>query len=271
VVASGVDRNAQVGLAVAANGDARMVWYAPGAGANPGHVSSRLRFEATGQLGATSELTASIAGDVRGNGQISALIDGAGVAHVAYHFAQIAASSTPRYAEQVGLGWTPAKTIDNQQLEGLAGFSVALALVGSKRYAAYFTRKTGQTTAELRLASWVAQSDVPEIAVLDQGIPAGDPAAPRYRVAMAADRHGLLHLAIVRPAGVTGGSIEYRRQSRAAGRTTWLTDTVDGDVLSEQSGEALVDLVVDDAARPHIAYVSGRTGDVLYATRYDRP
>ena len=44
---------------------------------------------------------------------------------------------------------------------------------------------------------------------------------------------------------------------------------VDSDVLSNLS-TAYVDLVVDDHARPHIAYVSAKDGKVKYATRFDR-
>jgi hypothetical protein len=47
-------------------------------------------------------------------------------------------------------------------------------------------------------------------------------------------------------------------------------DVVDLEVLGPAGAAARVDLVVDETARSHIAYISGRDGKVRYATRYDR-
>lgn len=142
-----------------------------------------------------------------------------------------------------------------------------------KKYAAYFFRKALQTppqSADLRLATWSLATDTPTIEVLDQTIPSLDAQYPRYRVAMAVDVFGLVHLAIVRPATAKTGYLEYRRQTRLdGGGVKWLSDIVDQDVLTESS-DALVDMVVDDKGRPHIAYRSGVDLKIRYATRYDR-
>lgn len=90
---------------------------------------------------------------------------------------------------------------------------------------------------------------------------------------MQIDRFGLVHLLVVRPSDPRSGVLEYRRQVRTtsspSGETKWLSDIVDPDVLSETSA-AQIALTVDDAGRPHIAYVSGKDLQVRYATRYDR-
>lgn len=49
----------------------------------------------------------------------------------------------------------------------------------------------------------------------------------------------------------------------------WLVDVVDPNVISQFETGAL-DLLVDENARPHIAYFSGADSKVRYATRYDR-
>jgi hypothetical protein len=146
---------------------------------------------------------------------------------------------------------------------------------GTKKYAAYYFRAAQQANpnkAELRLATWQVDSDVPTIEILDQSIPSGTLAAPSfaYRVAMAVDKFGLVHLAILRPTSATAGYLEYRRQiPNGTGGTKWLSDIVDPDCMSDVS-ESFVDMVVDENARPHIAYRSGKDGLVKYATRFDR-
>ena len=93
---------------------------------------------------------------------------------------------------------------------------------------------------------------------------------PAYRVAMAVDKFGLIHLAIIRPSPGNAGTLEYRRQARdASGNVKWLSDIVDDNVLAG-GANGRVDMVVDDKARPHIAYISDVDLKVRYATRYDR-
>ena len=87
---------------------------------------------------------------------------------------------------------------------------------------------------------------------------------------MAIDKYGLVHLAIVRPSSANRASLDYMRQARiAAGGTKWLSDVVAPEVLSEPT-DAYVDMLVDENARPHIAYRSGADSKVYYATRFDR-
>lgn len=213
-----------------------------------------------------------------GTGAASLVIGPSDQLHLAYHFCYVSASeppsvSTPRYHMLAGTGWSDHKTIDNQTIEGLAGFSPRLVLSGNRKYAAYFFRKAGQAgvpTADLRLATWVLDADLPSVEILDQGIPAEDAMDPAYRVAMAVDKFGLIHLAILRPSPGKVGTLEYRRQVRdSSGNVKWLSDIVDDNVLASQAN-GRVDMVVDDKARPHIAYISGVDLKVRYATRYDR-
>jgi hypothetical protein len=199
--------------------------------------------------------------------------------HLVYHFCYVSATqppsvSTPRYHILASDIWSDPKTVDNNFVDGLAGFSPRLVVNGGNhKAAAYFFRKAGQAgvpTAELRLATWVLDADMPTIEVLDQGIPSEDPLSPAYRVAMSIDKFGLIHLAILRPGAGNSGSLEYRRQTRdASGNLKWLSDIVDDNVLAGQAN-GRVDMLVDDKARPHIAYLSGVDLKVRYATRYDR-
>ncbi len=151
-------------------------------------------------------------------------------------------------------------------------FSPRIGVWENRKVAVYFSFKSPSTLqrAELRLATWERSGDAPSIELLDQSIPFDDATHPAYRVAMAVDRWGLIHLVIVRPSAAGAGYLEYKRQARGSdGTTTWLSDIIDPDVISDAS-RALVDLVVDDRGRPHIAYVSGKDLKVRYATRYDR-
>ena len=216
--------------------------------------------------------------DAPGAGSSALVVDAAGTVHLLYHFneSQFPFSSMPRYFAFGGGDWTYRKTIDNNVPEGLCGFSPRLAVRGAKKYAAYFFRKNGQDTiidptAELHLATWSGADDEPKRELIDSSLPANTIQAPRYRVAMAVDKFGLVHLAFVRPImREDHGRLEYRRQQRTdGGDVTWLSDIIDDDVLSTETA-ADVDLIVDDDARPHIAYRSGKDGLVRYATRTDR-
>lgn len=206
-------------------------------------------------------------------GATSLHVDGSGRLHALYQTAEFPGASNPRYHTFDGKEWSYRKTLDNQRLEGIAGYSPRIATFGNKKLAVYFFRRSGQpagsATAELRLATWEGTDDEPEVQVLEAAIPAPDEKAPQYRVAMAVDGFGLVHLAFVSPGYEGESRLEYRRQVIVAGSKSWLTDVIDGDVLSETS-DAFVDLVLDDGARPHIAYRSGKDLRVRYATRFDR-
>lgn len=229
---------------------------------------------ATGPFTPLPDLTAALQpGLAPGVGSASIFVDPGGQAHLLYHYNQVMQHSNPRYHTLAGTLWSDRKTVDNNIIDGLSGFSPRIVAFGTKKYAAYFFRKAQQAnpvTADLRLATWDSAMDTPQIEILDQQIPSDDALYPVYRVAMAVDKFGLVHLAIVRPSTKTVGYVEYRRQTRApGGGTKWLSDIVDGDVISEFS-QALVDLVVDENARPHIAYLSAKDGKIRYATRFDR-
>ncbi len=206
-------------------------------------------------------------------GATSLHVDGSGRLHALYQTAEFPGASNPRYHTFDGEEWSYRKTLDNQRREGIAGYSPRIATFGNKKLAVYFFRRSGQpagsATAELRLATWEGTDDAPEVQVLKSGISAPEATSPRYRVAMAVDGFGLVHLALVFPSNAGEGRLEYRRQVLVAGSKSWLTDTIDDNVLSETS-DAHVDLVLDEAARPHIAYRSGKDLRVRYATRFDR-
>jgi hypothetical protein len=219
--------------------------------------------------------------DAPGIGAGSLFVDPGGQVHFLYHYNDDALApqfTTPRYHTLAGATWSDRKTIHNNAPDGVSGFSGSLAVFGTKKYAAIFFRKAGQAgakTADLLLVSWDALLDTPKVEIIDSQIPSPDltyPEQPAYRVAIAVDKFGLVHLAILRPTDDThkNGFLEYRRQTREpAGGTKWLSDIVDPTAFSDLS-TAYVDMVVDENARPHIAYRSGKDDLVRYATRFDR-
>ncbi len=279
LVVSGVRKRTQLGLAV----DSEETVYASvllrGATSTSNAKLAVRQKVAGGSFTPLPDISTSLLPHLApGTGAASLVIGPSDQLHLAYHFCYVSASeppsvSTPRYHILAGNSWSDHKTIDNQTIEGLAGFSPRLVLSGNRKYAAYYFRKGGQAgvpTADLRLATWVLDSDLPSIEILDQGIPSEDAMYPAYRVAMAVDKFGLIHLAIIRPFASSGGTLEYRRQARdGSGNVKWLSDIVDDNVLAGQD-TGRVDMLVDDKARPHIAYISGVDRKVRYATRYDR-
>ena len=280
LVVPGVRSRTQLGLADRQRGDGLCVCAAA---RHDVHVEREARRPpdsvAGGSFTPLPDITTSLLPHLApGTGAASLVIGPSDQLHLVYHSCNLTASeppsrSTPRYHMLAGTGWSDPKTIDNHAVDGLSGFSPRLVLSGNRKYAAYYFHKAGQAgvpTADLRLATWVLDADMPTVEILDQGIPSEDPMYPAYRVAMAIDKFGLIDLAILRPAPANGGTLEYRRQARdGSGNVKWLSDIVDDNVLAGQAN-GRVDMVVDDTARPHIAYVSGVDLKIRYATRYDR-
>ncbi len=278
LIRGGIASPTEISLAVSPSGSTVvMARVAKSGGADAGASLKAYVHSDTGAFSALADITQSLSPlNGPGVGASSLAWDGNGQLHLLYHHCEFSNHSTPRYHTLGGSTWSYRKTIDNAIPLGFSGFNPRIVTYQSTKIAAFFFRKFQQGggvpgTAELRLATWKLDSDEPVIEVVDQAIPSTEPSDPRYRVAMAADRHGLIHLAIVRPSpNDEHGYLEYRRQTRdVSGGTKWLSDLVDDDVIASESG-ASVDLVVDSASRPHIAYISGVDHQVRYATRYDR-
>lgn len=272
LVISGVKYPTELGFAVGSSGG-MFVTVRVATSATEAKLAARMKSGGGGFVPLPDVTTSLLPKEAPGTGASSLFVDATGQVHLLYHHVETPLHSTPRYHSLDGTTWSYRKTIDNAVLDGLSGFSPRIVAFGTRKYAVYFFRKAGQeglATADLRLATWESSSDTPTIEILDQSIPSEDTMSPDYRAAMAIDKHGLLHLAIIRPTSTANGYLEYRRQIRVAGGgTKWLSDIVDPEVLGVSSS-AHVDLVVDDDARPHIAYRSGKDGMVKYATRYDR-
>lgn len=206
-------------------------------------------------------------------GAASLLFDSVGKPNALLHYCESATGSQPLYHVFDGNLWSPKKTVDNASFEGISGFTPRLAVHGSEKIAAFFFRKEGQSElgadADLRIVRWSASGEVPQTTIVDQGI-ASPGISPRHRVAMAVDVYGLAHIAVVVPLSPTSGRLDYYRETIVSGGgKKWLRDIVADDVLGADQ-DAAVDLVVDEKARPHIAYRSGKDLKVYYATRYDR-
>lgn len=272
LVMTGVKRPTEIGFAV---DGAETAWAAVrvATGATTAKLSARKKTK-TGAVELLPDLDDGLlVKEAPGAGASWLHVDPAGQLHVLLHHNEVMQHSTPRYHTLSGTTWSYRKTIDNARIDGLSGYSPRVATFGNKKFAVFYFRKALQSnpvTADLRLATWESADEEPKIEILDQGIPSEVAMDPRYRVALSVDKFGLVHLAIVRPTGADNGYLEYRRQTAVdGGGTKWLSDIVDYDVLSAQS-PCFVDLVVDENARPHIAYRSSFDNRVKYATRFDR-
>lgn len=274
LVAAGLPRPSEIAFAVAPDGSAYALARLATGTAKAKIIARRRELTGTwGDLPDVPELGGGLLPqEAPGVGSAWLHLDPAGQLHLLYHHNEVMQHSTPRYHVLANAKWTFRKTIDNNVVDGLSGFSPRIVTFSTRKYALYFFRKALQdtgATADLRLATWI-DTEKPTVEIIDQGIPSAEPLRPRYRAAMAIDKYGLIHLAIVRPSGANRASLDYKRQARiASGGTKWLTDVVAPEVLSEQS-DAFVDILVDENARPHIAYRSGADSKVYYATRFDR-
>jgi hypothetical protein len=237
---------------------------------------------AGGGFAPPNELVTGLDPNAPGTGEVSLVFDAQGTPSLLYQQCEVNNFSTPDYATFDGTSWSEQKTIDNAILNGYAGYSPQLAVSGTTKYAAYYFIQAGQAvpaSAELHLAQWQLETDSPQISILDTVIPANDPTGTdelfRFQAALTVDKFGLLHMVVVRPYDDNqSGGIEYMRQAMVAGSVKWLDDVIDDDAFAPSLGDlspnAFVAIVVDDDARPHIAYRSGKDGAVYYATRFDR-
>lgn len=277
LIQSGVKPGTELGFAVDALGNAVATVRVQTGTTDGGGTVAKLVARKKPAGGAVATLpdiaTGLLPNEAPRTGEASLFFDASGQLSLLFHFCDVYAHSMPRYHTLDASSWSYRKTVDNAIVDGLSGYSPRIATHNGKKYAAYFFRKALQSppqSADLRLASWSLATDTPTIEILDQNIPSLDAQYPRYRVAMAVDVFGLVHLAIIRPVTAKSGYLEYRRQTRLdGGGVKWLSDIVDQDVLSETEN-AVVDMVVDDKGRPHIAYRSGVDLKIRYATRYDR-
>jgi hypothetical protein len=276
-VASALGPNSQIALGVAPDETVHIAYVKDGAGTLH-HVVRKPNGQQSTQL----TLDTKFEREIPGNGNLSLYIESDGTPNLAYHQPHpFGIDSAPRHRAFTGQQWTDRHTFDNNVPDGVSGFDVQLALLGQEKRAAYFYWPSGQsispTHSQLRVAKWSVPFEPDQIQyelLLDKlPTPMVSEQVPRFRfrVAMAQDRAGLLHLAIVVPNGSANtGVLEYKRQTKVPGGVKWISDIVDDDVLGGVDDAASVDLVVDAAFRPHIAYRSGRDRNVYYATRFDR-
>lgn len=269
VVIGGVKRPSEIAIAV---DDTGATYATARMSTGQGARLAAFKKPSGGSFAALPDLTSALLPDQAPGTGAASLV--AGQVHLLYHHCETMSHSTPRYHTLDGPSWSFRKTVDNAIVDGLSGYSPSLGVFGARKTAAYFFRKASQglePKAELRVATWRASGDTPAIEIVAQGLRSDDPLYPPYRVALAVDRWGLVHLAVIEPSGnMGGGRLVYLRQKRLnGGGTQWLTDVIDADVASDQSS-SYVDLLVDESGRPHVAYRSGKDGKVRYATRFDR-
>lgn len=265
-----VGHGTELGIAVSpTNSDVVLSYFTPPTPTVAGKIESVLRPDATQKFDPPIIAQGSFAKDgVVGSGEHVLRFDQSGGARIAFHLSQTFSSANPKFSELTG-SWRAPKTIDNPTLDGMAGYSLGLALFGQRKSVAYFYRKAGTTTAELRIGTWTLEGDPVDIDTRDLGLLAPDPTNPQYSLALGVDGLGLLHLVYTRPTSATKCSLVYARQTRKAGVVKWLEDGIAGDLPCQDSTGVVLSMVVDDKGRPHIAYAVAGVG-LLYATRFDR-
>jgi hypothetical protein len=258
VDAAGVE---QVGLAVAPGGEAHVLYY----DALQGELLARRR-DVAGDWSKPIYVKSGFGSGVPGAGQVDVVMDSRDVPHAAYHYVITALHSNPNYSAFGATSWNMPKTVDNATPSGISGWSPSLALHGNEHLVTYFTIR--DTTAELRLARWIAADAIPQVNVLTsvQGV---DPATPSFRSAMAVDSLGYVHLAVLLRRTEYEARLEYWRQYPRGDEVVWLRDTVDPSAV-KPGVVPLVDLHMDGQDRPHIVYYNSENGKVLYATRDSR-
>jgi hypothetical protein len=265
-VAQNFSNLGQLAIAAAFTDDVTVGYFNSTAGV----IASRLRVAASGTWASENPVRSMVDATAAGAGQLRLIIGADDEPLVAFHSTYSATVAQPRFSGFNGSAWSASKTIDNPTDNGLSGFSIGHALFGDVHTAAYWAQ-SGMGVVELRIASWRAIDDRPMIEVIDQDVPAADISNPMHASAIAVDRWGLVHLAILEP-NAAGGVLLYKRQTVVAGQTMWLSDVVDDAamVVAGSGDPSLVDIVVDGGGRPHIGYFNAATGNVLYATRFDR-
>lgn len=249
--------------------DVLVSYFTPPTPTVAGKIESVLRPDATQKFDPPLIAQGSFAKDgVVGSGEHVLRYDQSGGARIAFHLSQTFSSANPKFSELTG-SWRAPKTIDNPTLDGMAGYSLGLALFGQRKSAAYFYRKAGTTTAELRIGTWTLESDPVDIDTRDLGLLSPDPTNPQYSLALGVDGLGLLHLAYTRPTSATKCSLVYARQTRKAGVVKWLEDGIAADLPCQDQTGVVLSMVVDEKGRPHVAYAVAGVG-LLYASRFDR-
>jgi len=190
-----------------------------------------------------------------------------GIVHLAHHAANDT-GATPQYSYLSGASWLVPRTVDNAtgSTTSNVGMFADVAVHGTTHSLAYFRANGGMF--DLRIARFEGLTEpisyeplVPNVAAtLDYA-----------RTAMAVDPWGLLHVLLLQPSPADGAAalLYYRQRRTDAGAIEWLQDLVDYQAGAAGSA-AGIDLVVDSRGRPHIAYYSTTTGQILYATRTDR-
>lgn len=246
--------------------DVMVSYFAPGVGTASGTLYTRLRSRATAAWESPRTVLQGFETvGVRGVGQSDLHFDGTGIAHIAYMRSQSSLSTRPEVGRLTSSVWSAGSSLDSAL--GIGGRAVHLGLVDTK-VAAYFTQKIGRTKAELRLARWTLDGELPTISLLAEDIYEREHTTAQHSLDLATDAAGLVHIAYAVPQLQNMCAIYYVRESPLAGKA-WLHDTIAMDIPCDDDNSPAVAMVVDPNGRPHIVYSYPGKG-IFYATRYDR-
>jgi hypothetical protein len=254
----------QLSLALSPSGDAWVNYYVPGTAASTGFIATKVRAATTGMFGPSIVFLQNIP---------QALVPGAGRSVIRFDSGVASAvgfrpiderSGSSTYAEVSGVQWATNRRQFSSPTRR-TGHSIDLAHFGGRKFVAYFEINGTTNRADLMSGSWATSGEVLSPEVLRADLRA-DGEAPE--LALAVDSFGLVHVAYVHQLSGSGTSkcdVMYKRQTSTAGKLIWIEDAIARNMACESLRVAMV---VDEKARPHIAY--NDIDHVYYATRFDR-
>jgi hypothetical protein len=261
-VATNFSGGGVLALVATGSGDATLAYY----NSSTGTIKSRGRSHTTGAWSQPVTARDGLDPTIERGGQLDLILDNSELPRLVYHYAITANLSNPKYTAFDGSSWAMSKTLDNNIPSGTAGWGAQLAINANEQLFASYYAISGDAV-QLRLATWRSVDDVPEVSVLRQMTTQGF-TFKSFSAGMTIDRHGLLHIVYMDSAS-SSRVIAYARQFPIGGEIRWLVDLLDDDGF-DNSGPALVDIVVDGRDRPHIAYYDRASDAIYYATRSDR-
>jgi hypothetical protein len=246
------------------------------AGPGDSFVRSRVRSAATTAFAEAQDIVSMPFGLLPpAAGSSRVLFDDDGKVNAAIFLAYSKFHAVPAFGIRTGATYETRPIERSDQVGRVSGQSIGLALTGVVKHAMYFVNEVNVRSPELRLATWVVLADsltFPTFTTLLSAMEVAPSAegAPRHALALASDKFGLLHAAIVVPTSASLCKVEYRRQKRVAGQVSWLVDVVEEGLPCDDTGDVNVDIAIDASARPHLLYSAMNPVRLVYATRFDR-
>jgi|GEM_PF-6474271 len=254
------------------NDDRAISWYVrPGNSGVDGRILVRIR--ESGTLGAALSVTGNdtSSADAPAAGAQGLAFDGNGALTVVYG-TSATSGSFGRYSKRARGGnfATPTTLFGNFNDSSHQGLFPSISARGTSAVmGAFKIEATGNTAGQVKYSLFKFDTAASQTTAFPQSPDPiyGNSKYSTFDVSGRAqiDAGGLLHMVFAYHSVAGTCRVEYRRQSLLNGTPTWYEDTVH--IASCAADEVpLVDFVLDDGRRPHIAYAFGNA--VGYATIY---